>query len=84
MHFGNSGTGGSFTVKQVPPGRYRAYAFEKMDFQQLQNPEVVRQLASKGTDVELKENDKKQIQLPLITTDDMQQIYSRLGIELPQ
>jgi hypothetical protein len=84
MHTGNSGTGGSFTVKQVPPGHYRAYAFEKLDYQQLQNPDVVKQLEGKGTDVELKQNDKKQIQLPLITIDDMQQIYSRLGIEEPQ
>ncbi|HZS55034.1 MAG TPA: carboxypeptidase-like regulatory domain-containing protein [Bryobacteraceae bacterium] len=84
MHFGNSGSGGSFTVKQVPPGHYRAYAFEKPDYQQMQNPDVLKQLESKGTDVELKENDKKQIQLPLITADDMQQIYLKLGLDVPQ
>ncbi len=84
MHFGNSGSGGSFSVKQLPPGHYHAYALEKMDFQELQNPDVLKQLEGKGVDVDLRENDRKQIQLPLITDDDMQQIYARLGIEAPQ
>ena len=84
MHFGNSGSGGSFTVKNLPPGHYRAYALEKMDLQELQNPDVLKQLEGKGVDVDLKANDQKQIQLPLITEDDMHQIYARLGIEAPQ
>ena len=42
------------------------------------------ELQSKGVEIEVKENDKKQIQLPLITEDEMQQIYTRLGIEISQ
>lgn len=84
MRMGNSATGGSFSVKQVPPGHYRAYAFERLDYGQLQNPDVLKQLEDKGVEVELKENDRKQIQLPLITEENMQQIYSKLGIEVPQ
>lgn len=83
LDFSNSGAGGSFTVKNLPPGHYRAYALERMDFNELQNPDVLKELESKGTDVDLKENDKKQIQLPLISTGDMQQIYAKLGIEVP-
>jgi hypothetical protein len=84
LRFSNSGAGGSFTMKNVPPGHYRAYALERMDYNQLQNPDVLKELQSKGTDVELKENDRKQIQLPLISIGDMQQIYTKLGIEAPQ
>ena len=84
VRFGNSGAGGAFTVKNVPPGHYRAYALERMDYNQLQNPDVLKEMQSKGTEVELKENDKKQIQLPLITAGDMQQIYAKLGIEVSQ
>jgi hypothetical protein len=84
MRFGNTSGGGSFTVKNVPPGHYRAYAFEDLNYEQLQNADVLKQLEPKGTDVELKQNDKKQIQLPLISGDDMQQIYARLGIEVQQ
>jgi hypothetical protein len=83
MYYGNAGAGGSFTIKQIPPGHYRAYAFEREDHQQLQNPEVLKELESKGTEVDLKQNDKKQVQLPLLTVDQMQQIYARLGIQAP-
>ncbi len=83
MHMGSSGANNSFTVKQVPPGHYRAYAFESVDYGQLQNPDVLKQLEGKGVDVEVKENDKKQIQLPLVSEEAMRQIYSKLGIDVP-
>lgn len=81
---GNAASGGTFSLKSVPPGRYKAYAFEKLDYGTLQNQDLVRELASRGVDVEVKENDRKQIQLNLITEEDMQQIYMKLGIEAPQ
>ena len=64
----------------VPPGHYRAYALEEMNYNEVQNPEVLKQLEQKGTDVEVKENDKKQIQLPLISADDFQQLLARAGL----
>jgi hypothetical protein len=84
IHTGNSSSGGSFSVKSISPGRYRAYAFERLQYGALQNPDVQRELASRGVDVELKENDRKQVQLNLITEDEMNQIYAKLGIERPQ
>ena len=84
LRFGTSGAGGAFTMKNLPPGHYRAYALERLDFNELQNPDVLKELEIKGTDVELNQNDKKQIQLPLITTGDLQQIYTKLGIEVSQ
>jgi hypothetical protein len=83
MHFTDTGAGGTFTLRQIPPGRYRAYAFEKVQYQELQNPDLLKELEPKGTEIELKQNDKKQIQLPLISDGDMQQIYARLGLEAP-
>ena len=81
VHFANIDTTGSFTAKQIPPGHYRAYAFEQVDYNLLQNPDLLKELASKGTDVDLKENDKKQIQLVIIPASELQQITARLGIE---
>lgn len=72
---------GAFSMKQIPPGRYRAYAFEQVQSEEVQNPDLLRQLQSKGVEVELRENDKKQIQLPLISAEDYQQILARLGID---
>lgn len=84
MHFGSTNQSGTFTFKNVPPGHYRAYAFEEVNTNDLQNPEVLKQFESRGTEVELKENDRKQIQLPLISAEDVQQIFARLGIDSPQ
>ncbi|MBV9760299.1 MAG: carboxypeptidase regulatory-like domain-containing protein [Acidobacteriaceae bacterium] len=72
---------GSFSVKQVPPGRYRAYAFEQVESELLQNPDVLAQLQPMAVEIDLKENEKKQIQLPLISAAQFQQLLDRLGID---
>lgn len=73
---------GQFSVKQLRPGHYRAYAFEKIDGNVLENPDVVKLLSNSGTDVDLNENDRKQIQLPLISADDTTQLLARAGVEM--
>jgi hypothetical protein len=75
---------GSFSLKQVPPGHYRAYAVEQMNMGQLQNPDLLKQLESKGTEVEVKENDKKQVQLSVTSADELQQIFAHLGLDSSQ
>ena len=65
---------GAFTMKNVTPGRYLAYALEQVDINQLQNPDVLKQLASRGVEVELKEKDNKQIQLTPVPADDLKRI----------
>jgi hypothetical protein len=81
MLFGGTNSSGAFTIKQVPPGHYRAYAFEHMNMNQLQNPEILKQLESRGTELEVAANDKKEIQLSIISMDDMRKILVRLGID---
>lgn len=81
VEYGNTTQNGTFSVKNVPPGRYHAYAFEEMKREQLDNPDFLKQIESKGVEVELKENDKKQIQLTLIPATDTQRILAQLGIE---
>lgn len=73
---------GQFSVKQLRPGHYRAYAFEKIDGNVLENPDVVKLLSGSGTDVDLNENDRKQIQLPLTSADDTKQLLARAGVEM--
>ncbi len=84
MHFSDGSQGGAFTLKQIPPGHYRVYAFEQIDRNQLQNPDLQKQLQGMGTEVEVQENDKKQVQVPLISADQLNQVYARLGIESVQ
>jgi hypothetical protein len=80
VHFGSTDMSGSFSVKQIPPGHYRAYALEQMENGALQNPEFLKALEPKATDVELKENDKLQIHLPLIRSEDLRQIMGQAGL----
>lgn len=72
---------GAFVFKSVSPGRYHAYALETGNSLTLSNPQVLDALSGKGTDVEVKENDKKQIQLKTVPADDFRQILARLGID---
>ncbi len=81
VRFSGTDDKGTFSIGNLPPGRYRAYAFEEVDFNALQNPEVLKQLESKTPLFEVKENEKKQVQLPLIPQDEVAQIYARLGVQ---
>jgi hypothetical protein len=75
MDFSGVDQNGTFSFKRVTPGRYLAYALEQVDNNQLQNPDVLKQLASKGTEVEVKEKDNKQIQLTPIPAGDLKRIF---------
>ncbi len=81
MEFSNTNQNGVFSFKRVPPGHYHAVAFEQLDPNLLQNPEVLKELASRGVDVDLQENDKKQIQIQVLPAADLQQLLARLGVE---
>jgi hypothetical protein len=81
FEYGNTTQTGTFTIKNVPPGRYHAYALEEMKRDQMDNPDFLKQLASKGVDVEVKENEKKQLTLTLVPAADTQRMLAQLGIE---
>ena len=81
MHYASANQAGSFTIKNVPPGHYRAYALENANTNELQNPDILKELESRAIELELKENDHKQMQLPVTSNDDMRRIFARLGIE---
>jgi hypothetical protein len=82
FQYGNTTQTGTFSIKNVPPGRYRAYALEDMKRDQMDNPDFLKQLESKGVELEVKENDKKQIQLTLIPAAETQRILTQLGIDV--
>ncbi len=81
IEYGNTTQTGTFSIKNVPPGRYRAYALEEMKRDQMDNPDLLKQLESKGIEVDLKENAKQQLQLTLIPAADIQRILAQLGID---
>ena len=80
IHLASTDTSGSFSLKQVPPGHYRAYALEQIEAGEMLNPDFLKALQPKATDVQVKENDNLQIQLPLISSGDLRQIVAQAGL----
>jgi hypothetical protein len=81
FYTGNLTTDGTFTIRQITPGRYYAYAFEDVNIADLQNPDLMKALESRGIEVELGQGEQKQVQLSAISTDEYTQLLARLGIE---
>jgi hypothetical protein len=80
-YVGTLTSAGTFSIKQVAPGRYHAYAFEDVNIGDLQNPDLAKALENRGIEVELGQGEQKQVQLSAISTDQYQQLLARLGIE---
>jgi Carboxypeptidase regulatory-like domain len=70
---------GVFTSSNVAPGRYYAFAAEGWS-PLWQNPDFLRQIQNLGTSVDVPENGHVQVQLPFITTDQMQAAALPLGL----
>ena len=46
MYYGNANQVDSFTIKNITPGHYRAYALENVNTNELQDPDVLKQGAN--------------------------------------
>jgi hypothetical protein len=55
-----------FSLKNLRPGDYIAFAFEESDYASLQDPEVFAALESKGTPVSLAANESKNLSLKIL------------------
>lgn len=59
---------GRFHMKAVPPGRYRLFAIEGFDEDEWDGPKMAKLLGEKSVDVELKESEKKQVSVTVISS----------------
>ncbi|MDQ2844075.1 MAG: carboxypeptidase regulatory-like domain-containing protein [Acidobacteriota bacterium] len=71
--------GGTFSVANVAPGRYFAFAVEHWS-SIWQNVDFVRAMEREGTPLDVEQNGHAQVQLRLLTLDDLQQAAARLGL----
>ena len=71
---------GRFTANGIPPGRYTAVATTSLDPHLWEIGKFVREMESRGVAVDLAENDQKQVVVPFLALEDVDQIQSRLGI----
>ena len=81
VHTAGTNQNGSFTVKGVEPGRYYAVAYESDEARGFTDPAILKQLVDKGTKVEVKENDKPQLQLNLLAPEELQKAMAAAGLD---
>lgn len=65
--FGEVDQANRFSMKLIPPGVYRAYALESIDFAALRDPIALKALRSLGTEITVGENEQQSIVLPIIS-----------------
>jgi hypothetical protein len=71
---GASDASNAFVVKNIPPGTYRAYAFESIDFAAMQDPAVLKALQSGGAELDIAESESKSVVLHLTSAEDQQRL----------
>lgn len=70
---------GRFAIRNVPPGRYYAYAAERWT-SVWQSADFLREIQRSGTSVDVEQNGRSQIQLPLVTIDQVELTAARVGL----
>jgi hypothetical protein len=61
---------GHFEVRGIPPGHYRAYAFEKPDVELYGDSEALKPYESMGESLDVAANDRKTVRLKMIPAPD--------------
>ncbi len=61
---------GRFEIRGVPPGSYKAFAWEKAEQGSYDDPEVLRLHENLAESVDVAGNDRKTVQLKMIVSDD--------------
>lgn len=61
---------GAFTLKNLTPGEYKAFAWEDIEMNAYQDPEFVKTYDSLGTELKLKENGRESPQMKIIPAAD--------------
>ncbi len=70
---------GRFRISSVAPGKYRLFAIEDFDDDDWGSPELARTLEAKSVQLELKENEKKQVSVPAISSGEWAAALKKLG-----
>jgi hypothetical protein len=72
--------GGQFQLEQMPPGKYRLFAIEGFDGDMWGSPELAAALRERSVVVELRESDKKQVTVPLISAEEWDKALRKVGM----
>lgn len=61
---------GHFVIKGVPPGTYHVYSWQSIDYADYTDPEFLKPFAHKAQTISVGENEKKSLQLSVLSTPD--------------
>jgi hypothetical protein len=61
---------GHFEVRGVPPGHYKAFAWEKVDRESYGDPDFLKPFESKAESFDIGANEQKSVQLKMIPAGD--------------
>jgi hypothetical protein len=75
-----TGKDGRFSFTGIPPGHYSAIATTGVEMRFWENAKFVHEMQSRGVAVDLAENDQKQLAVPYLTYEEIDQLQFRLGI----
>ncbi len=75
----SSAPNGTFSFRNVPPGHYYAFAAERWT-SLWQNSEFLREMRRASTAVDLAENGRVQVQVPVLSSEDIGSTAERLGL----
>jgi len=81
VHTSGTNQNGAFTEKGLAPGTYYAVAFETDEYRNFDDPVILKQLVAKGVKVEVKENDKRQVQVTLLPAQELRAALTAAGTE---
>jgi hypothetical protein len=70
---------GRFHMGTVPPGKYQVFAIDGFDEDEWGNPDLAKALAAKSVELELKESEKKQVSLPVISAAEWEAAVKKIG-----
>jgi hypothetical protein len=70
---------GRFRMPAVAPGKYRLLAIEDFDDDDWGSPELAKALAARSVEIELKESDKKQVSVTMVSADEWAAALKKVG-----
>jgi hypothetical protein len=70
---------GTFTLKNLAPGKYRVFAWEEMDPGAFLDPDYMKPFESLGTAISVDDNDKKAIEVREISKNQAVEVNRRAG-----
>jgi len=70
---------GRFDIPAVAPGKYRLYAIENFDEDDWGSPQLSNELKTRSLELDVRENEKKQVTLSVISADEWTAALKKLG-----